>query len=159
MANIKATQTNSSDEWESPIWLVNLLNNEFRFTLDAAASQLNTKFRDFFTKEEDGLLQSWEGDTVWLNPPYSTAASWYEKAYSEAVKGNATTVMLVASRTDTRYWHNYAAKGEIRFLPGRLKFLGGKYSAPFPSAIVIFHRDILLRTPTTMYWNIRSPST
>jgi hypothetical protein len=29
-------------------------------------------------------------------------------------------------------------KGEIRLLRGRLTFEGGKYPAPFPSAIVIF---------------------
>jgi site-specific DNA-methyltransferase (adenine-specific) len=29
-------------------------------------------------------------------------------------------------------------KGEIRLLRGRLKFEGGKHSAPFPSAIIVF---------------------
>jgi hypothetical protein len=31
-------------------------------------------------------------------------------------------------------------KGEIRFIRGRVTFEGGKYPAPFPSAIVVFRR-------------------
>jgi hypothetical protein len=50
-----------------------------------------------------------------------------------------TVVMLIPSRTDTKYWHDYIMKAtEIRFIKGRLKFGGSKNSAPFPSAIIIF---------------------
>jgi hypothetical protein len=47
-------------------------------------------------------------------------------------------VCLVPARTDTRWWHDYAVQGEIRFIRGRLKFGGHKANAPFPSAVVIF---------------------
>lgn len=40
---------------------------------------------------------------------------------------------------DFAWWHDYAAKGQVRFLRGRLRFEGGKHSAPFPSAVVVFH--------------------
>ena len=40
--------------------------------------------------------------------------------------------------TDVRWWHEYAIKGEVRFIRGRLKFGDAKHSAPFPSAIVVF---------------------
>ncbi|WFD12230.1 hypothetical protein [Tepidibacter hydrothermalis] len=47
--------------------------------------------------------------------------------------------MLIPSRTDTKYWHEWIfGKAEIRFIKGRLKFDDSKNSAPFPSAIVIF---------------------
>ena len=49
-----------------------------------------------------------------------------------------TVVCLIPSRTDTIYWHRYAMKGEIRFIKGRIKFVGAKDTAPFPNAIVIF---------------------
>lgn len=154
MANIAATQTNNSDLWGTPIWLFKLLDEEFRFNLDVAASEDNALCLDYYTEKENGLIQAWYGN-AFCNPPYSQAAKWMEKAYTEAVKQHATTVMLVAARTDTRYFWNYAVHGEIRFLPGRLKFVGGKYSAPFPSAIVIFHRDIATRAPVTLFWNVR----
>lgn len=72
---------------------------------------------------------------MFCNPPYSQAAQWVEKAAGE----NATTVMLLVSRTDTRWFHKYIYhRAEIRFIKGRLKFSGAKNSAPFPSMIVIF---------------------
>ncbi|MFJ7848150.1 hypothetical protein ACIQXR_04735 [Peribacillus sp. NPDC097224] len=55
-----------------------------------------------------------------------------KKAYEESQTGH-----LFPARTDTKWWHNYCMKGEIRFVKGRLKFGNNKNSAPFPSAIVI----------------------
>ena len=52
--------------------------------------------------------------------------------------------MLIPSRTDTKYFHEYIYKkpnAEIRFIKGRLKFGGkqkGSGSAPFPSMLVVF---------------------
>ena len=60
-----------------------------------------------------------------------------KKAYESSLNG-ATVVCLVPSRTDTAWWHDYAVKGQIEFIRGRLKFGGNKNSAPFPSAVVIF---------------------
>lgn len=63
------------------------------------------------------------------------------KAYESWIEG-ATVVCLVPARTDTGWWHDYAAKAsEIRFIRGRVKFEKPNLksdSAPFPSAIVIF---------------------
>lgn len=47
-------------------------------------------------------------------------------------------VCLVPARTDTRWWHDYAIKGAVTFIKGRLKFGDAKANAPFPSALVIF---------------------
>lgn len=132
-ANIAATQTNDSDEWRTPTWLFNLLNEEFNFLIDVAATDENALCSKWFTEADNGLVQKWSG-ICYCNPPYSKAAAWFKNAWSEAALGHATTVMLVAARTDTRYWWDYATKAEVRFLKGRLKFIGGKYSAPFPSA-------------------------
>jgi len=63
---------------------------------------------------------------------------WIQKAYESAQAG-ATIVMLIPSRTDTRWWHDYVMKAsEIRFIRGRLKFGDAKGNAPFPSAVVVF---------------------
>jgi hypothetical protein len=59
------------------------------------------------------------------------------KAYEESLLG-ALVVCLVPARTDTAWWHDYAAKGEVTFLRGRLKFGGHANSAPFPNAVVVF---------------------
>lgn len=57
----------------------------------------------------------------------------------KAMEAKTTVVCLVPSRTDTKWWHDYAMKAdEIRFIKGRLKFGNSKNSAPFPSAIIVF---------------------
>ena len=75
---------------------------------------------------------------VFMNPPYGrTIGAWMAKAWKESQRG-ALVVCLVPARTDTAWWHDYAANGRVRFLRGRLKFGGAANSAPFPSAIVVF---------------------
>ena len=74
-----------------------------------------------------------------MNPPYGREiAAWVEKAFRNAKENGATVVSLLPARVDTRWWHDYCAKGEVHFLKGCLKFGGCKNSAPFPSAVVVF---------------------
>ena len=128
-----------SDEWATPRELYEELNNEFNFTLDPAATSNNAKCEKYYTIEDDGLEQDWGGQTVFCNPPYSKIKEWVRKAYTESLKPDTTVVLLIPSRTDTSYFHDYIlGRAEIRFIRGRLKFEGGKYSAPFPSMIVIY---------------------
>lgn len=76
---------------------------------------------------------------MFCNPPYSNIRSWVEKSYRESLKPGTTVVMLIPSRTDTRWFHSFIYhRAEIRFIKGRLKFGDSKNSAPFPSMIVIF---------------------
>ena len=99
----------------------------------------NHKAPKFYTIKEDGLAQSWAGQVVFCNPPYSQAAQWIEKAYQEGHQTNTTVVLLIPARTDTRYFHNYILnRAEVRFIKGRLKFGGSKNAAPFPSMLVIY---------------------
>jgi hypothetical protein len=70
-----------------------------------------------------------------MNPPYGRdIGKWMKKAY----ESGATVVCLVPARTDTKWWHDYAMKGKITFIKGRLKFGSALNSAPFPSAVVVF---------------------
>ena len=133
--------TSLTENWATPPALFEELNKEFNFTLDACASADNYKVANYFDKETNALEQDWRG-VVWMNPPYGrTIGTWMKKAY-EAARGGATVVCLVPARTDTNWWWNYAMKGEIRFIKGRIKFIdsngNGTQPAPFPSAIVIF---------------------
>jgi phage N-6-adenine-methyltransferase len=126
-----------SNEWSTPPEFFKTLNREFQFSLDVCATRRNAKCDYFFTRRQDGLSRHWTG-TCWMNPPYGREIGhWMKKAY-ESAKNGVTVVCLVPARTDTSWWHNYAIKGEVRFIRGRLKFGGCKNSAPFPSAVVIF---------------------
>jgi len=132
--------SSATGEWETPQDLFDELDETFGFTLDVCATHENTKVpTHFFTKLEDGLNQDWGGNVCWMNPPYGRGIDkWIRKAYYASLKPNTKVVCLLPARIDTKWFHDYCAKGEIWFLKGRLKFGGAKNSAPFPSMIVIF---------------------
>jgi phage N-6-adenine-methyltransferase len=125
-------------DWSTPQWVFDILGAEFGFTLDPCATVTNAKCANFFTPTEDGLEQDWGKHTVFMNPPYGRAiAQWMRKAYDSAQNG-ATVVCLIPARTDTKWWHQFAMKGEVRLIRGRIRFDGAKHGAPFPSAVVVF---------------------
>ena len=117
------------------------MNNikEFNFNLDPCSTEENHKCEKYFTIAENGLEKNWGGYRVFCNPPYSEISKWVEKAFRETRNDNTLVALLIPSRTDTRYFHDYIyQRAEIRFVKGRLKFGDGKNSAPFPSMLVIF---------------------
>lgn len=139
--------TSESDEWETPNELVAWLAQSFAFTLDPCCTPGTAKAARFFTREDDGLAQSWAGERVWMNPPYSKVGDWMRKAYESAQTDRATVVCLVAARTDTRWWQDWVQgkANEIQFLAGRVSFKRpGKdaNTAPFPSALVIYRPPV-----------------
>lgn len=128
--------SSKTDLWSTPQEFFDKLDLIHHFSLDVCATKENAKCSNFFTEEDDGLEQDWYGN-VWMNPPYGrTIGLWMKKAYEQF--SHCNVVCLVPARTDTAWWHEYAMKGEIEFIRGRLKFGGHKNNAPFPSAIVVF---------------------
>jgi site-specific DNA-methyltransferase (adenine-specific) len=137
---MKVHFSSNSNEWATPKSLFDTLDEEFLFTLDPCATKDNAKCSKFYTQEDDGLSQNWSNERVFMNPPYGREiGKWMKKASESYGKGKAKSIVcLVPSRTDTKWWHDYAMKGEITFIKGRLKFGNVTNSAPFPSAIVVF---------------------
>jgi len=134
----KTLYSSNSDEWATPQGIYDSLDMEFGFTLDPCATKENHKCNVYYTKEQDGLKMHWGGHRVFCNPPYSDIAKWVEKAFRETRNDNTLVVMLIPSRTDTKYFHNFIyQRAEVRFVKGRIRF-SGKDNAPFPSMIVIF---------------------
>lgn len=159
----KGLMSSKSDEWETPQALFDALHEKYNFVLDVCATKENTKVDWYYWKQIDGLLSDWtaalinEGllydGAIWMNPPYSNAKAWIEKAAKEAIKG-ATVVCLLPYRPDTRAWFAYIwdsvtiadftvayqpKKGvDVIAIKGRLKFNESKNSAPFPSVVVVF---------------------
>ena len=131
-----------TDQWATPQAFFDQLNEEFHFTLDPCADAQNHKCDRYFTKEQNGLVQSWEGERVFCNPPYGRCiGDWVHKAFDSVTHTHTHTlvVMLIPARTDTRWFHDYIyQKHEVRFIRGRLKFGDSKNPAPFPSMVVVF---------------------
>ena len=129
--------SSKTDLWSTPQDFFDKLNAIHGFETDVCASTDNAKCIKYFTAEDDGLIQQWDG-VCWMNPPYGREIkAWMKKAYESSLTG-AKVVCLVPARTDTVWWHEYAMKGQIEFIKGRLKFGGHKDPAPFPSAVVVF---------------------
>lgn len=137
MASVGALATMTSSqtvEWPTPQGLFDELDREFHFTVDVAATPSNTKVaRKFYTVDDDGLSQDWDGEVVWCNPPYGDQLKhWVYKAATS----DALTVMLVPARVDTIWFHTIALNhAEIRFIKGRITFEG---PAPFPCMLLVF---------------------
>jgi phage N-6-adenine-methyltransferase len=143
-----------SIEYETPADFFDVLNREFGFTLDVCSTAANAKCRRFFTVRENGLAQTWVDEdgapaTCWMNPPYGDQdlTRWMAKAVAEASMG-ATVVCLVPARTHTSWFHTLCSKGEVRFLRGRLRYVGTAGEAPFAQLVVIFRER--LRGPCGM---------
>jgi site-specific DNA-methyltransferase (adenine-specific) len=97
------------DIWES-------LSREFRFSIDACASDANHLLPRYWTQHDDGLQHDWTGERVYCHPMFDfRIAKWVEKAYSS----RCVTVLLLPAATHTRYFHRYIYRNprcEIRFL-------------------------------------------
>jgi phage N-6-adenine-methyltransferase len=132
----------ATDDRRTPPEIFGPWESRFRFTLDVAASAENAKCRRFFTLADDGLSQSWSGERVWCNPPFSGCAAWVTKAWDEMRAGCEVVVMLLpANRTEQRWWQMLVEPYRDRsprdglslrctFLQGRLRFIRPDFVAP-----------------------------
>lgn len=146
--------SHAKDNWRTPKELFEEWHAKYRFTLDVAADETNHLCKEWLGPGgacEDALGVDWSRERCWCNPPYSMVSKFVEKAAYEAVTNSTLTVMLIPSRTDTKWFHKYVwdkekmafypwVKGQ--FLKGRVKFLNesgeASNSAPFPSMILVF---------------------
>lgn len=121
------------DDRGTPPELFDPLNERFRFTLDVAAAPHNAKCERFFTIDDDGLKQSWAGERVWCNPPYSDLGSWVGKAWSEfslRYTPELVVMLVPANRTEQKWWQEkvepWRDRGgllRVTFVRGRQRFI------------------------------------
>jgi site-specific DNA-methyltransferase (adenine-specific) len=140
------------DEWETPPSLFKQLDDEFHFFMDAAATAQNRKCDTFYDKQGDALNPNadWGQRSVFLNPPYSQGniERFMTKAHIEGCRRleGEYVVCLIPVASDTKWWHHSVMLAkEIRFIKGRVKFIGYddqghavKNSPTFSSCICIF---------------------
>jgi len=134
------------------------LMDRFRFTIDVAASAVNTKCKRFYSIDDDGLAQPWLRERVWCNPPYSDIRPWVEKAWAEFNEENGATcivMLLPANRTEQAWWQDLVEDQRdsllyplrVEFLRGRIRFIhpgkseiGPNERPPFGSCLLIWER-------------------
>jgi site-specific DNA-methyltransferase (adenine-specific) len=107
------------DDWATPDYILKPLIHEFGNMFDPCPLHHNTD-------DWDGLKIDWH-DINFVNPPYSLKlkTAFVKKAINEQAKGN-TTVMLIPVSTSTALFHDFIKPNatEIRFIRGRVKFIG-----------------------------------
>jgi phage N-6-adenine-methyltransferase len=146
--------SSTRDDWRTPPELFAQLDAEFNFYADVAATAENALLELWLgdTPQGGALVEDWSfnlpASKCYCNPPYSRGlqAKFIAKAAAERARG-VTTVMLIPARTDTKAFHRFIWDAErhqpregveVRFLPGRIKFVGATHGAPFPSMICVF---------------------
>ncbi len=132
-----------SDDWRTPYRLFRNLHREFSFSMDGAATKHDTLLPRF---TDDIHNQSWVGERVFCNPPYSDIPSFLLKAAEADL-----AVFLIPYRPQTIYWLEHIFTNplchEIRILHRAVKYLppaghnGLVVRAPFPAALVVFKKE------------------
>lgn len=88
-----------TDEWATPAHVFKALDKEFNFDIDVCADESNHKCAHYFSKEQDGLKQDWNG-SCWMNPPYGRViGQWVKKAYESARGGPSWSAYYPLART------------------------------------------------------------
>lgn len=162
-----ATDADLRNHWATPPEVFAPLHAEFGFTLDAAATAATAQVPDYLGPDHPDLTRrdahtaDWSpAGPTWLNPPYgrnvgkwlALAANWGQRQ---------VVVVLVFSRTDTRWWwssvfgrdpatgkrvaglFSHPCAAEVRFRPGRIRFIDPSTgspgdAAPAPSCLIVF---------------------
>jgi len=82
--NTEVMFSSATVNWSTPQQFFDRYNQKYQFTLDVCALPENAKCPVYFTPDDDGLKQTWEG-VAWMNPPYGREIpKWIEKAFQEA---------------------------------------------------------------------------
>lgn len=154
--------SHSKDSWQTPANIFEPLHEEFAFTLDGAADSSNNKLPRWYgpggliddafawatAQPLCGTGQVWcLEETIWLNPPYShPLQDRFILMARDWSRMQAKVVMLLPAKTDTKcfslIWDRQLCRPqawirEIRFLKERVKFVGARNGAKFPSMVVV----------------------
>lgn len=144
--DVRYRDANHPAQWQfTPAYVLDLVRVDLGgvIALDPCTTEDNpVGATHFFTAEDDGLAQDWNGRTIFVNPPYGKAREpWVEKCISAGALGQKV-ILLIPSATDTRIFQRAAASATaIVFIQGRVKFgtlreNRRQHAASHPSALI-----------------------
>ena len=124
------TQASGNEEWYTPSEYMDSVRELFGGSIDLDPASCDVaneivKAERYFTKEQDGLQQDWEG-SVYLNPPYTRAvvAEFTDKLIHHYQRGDVSqAILLVYATTDTDWFQKaLSASDAVLFTNSRIKF-------------------------------------
>lgn len=150
---INGKKPKGMDNWETPMWLYDQLNEQFNFTVDAASDIQNCKC---YLKLSNGnyntsyfanaLENSWAGHRFFCNPPFSIKFDFIARAKEQIKTGGCHSgamilpcTMEVIRELHGVYWHE---------LPYRVAFIDPATGQPVKNnttgtIIARFYSDIV----------------
>jgi hypothetical protein len=145
--HVHVAQNSGENEWYTPPnFIASARAVMGGIDTDPASSEIanqTVKAKRFFTKEDDGLSQTWKGN-VWMNPPYAQPLI---SNFAEAVayKYNAgefkQAIVLVNNATETQWFQRMAGvAAAICFPKSRVRFLDpeGNPGAPLQGQAILY---------------------
>ncbi|MGE0289545.1 MAG: DNA N-6-adenine-methyltransferase [Bradyrhizobium sp.] len=121
------TPVEDRDEWRTPPWLFEWLDDRFDFHIDLAATRGNALCPLYVTKDGDAMSKDWhefDNATVgWCNPPYSKIDPWVDKAILEQMLGFTTVMVFPSVNGEERFADIFTHCSEVIDIVGRVHFL------------------------------------
>lgn len=149
MAVPKALLSSESNEWYSPSIYVEAARRVMRgIELDPASCKFaneTVQAERYYTIEQDGLLQSWDCRSMWINPPYgfykgkSSQGRWVGRLIYEFKAGHVKEAVLLVNAVTDRRWFHLLLEFPICLTLGRVNFYteeGNKSGPTHGSAFV-----------------------
>ena len=148
--HVHVAQNSGENEWYTPPQFIESARLVMgSIDTDPASNPIanaTVKAARFFTKDEDGLKQKWDGN-VWMNPPYAQPLmSQFAEAISEKFESGEIeqAIILVNNATETQWFQRMASVASaVCFPKSRVKFLdpNGKPGAPLQGQAIIYMGD------------------
>ncbi len=145
--NTHVSKNTGENEWYTPVQFIKSARLVMgSIDLDPASSLLaneTVKADSIFTKDDNGLEQSWNGN-IWMNPPYDKQIKEFAKKTKESRGDYSQLITLVNNATETEWFMNFVSiAGAICFPSSRIKFLDpeGNPGAPLQGQAIIYIGD------------------
>lgn len=175
--NLRTLTKTGNVERTTPLDVYAWLHRQFRFTVDVASTHENALHQEHYTREDNGLAQSWYGERAFMNPPFGKSiGEWVGKARGtcSAAEPASLVCCVLPARVDADWWRESVLgldgdppivvasrhgvlcmrfqfhRVHLWFFGERVKFDGLKSGAPFPTAIVVFSSLTLPRPETSL---------
>lgn len=143
---IHVSNNSGENEWYTPVEIIESARAVMgSIDLDPATSLLaneTVKAEQIFTKEDNGLINSWSGN-VWMNPPYSQPLikEFSDKLVAELSKIDQACV-LTNNATETEWYQQMMQRCKVVcFVRSRVKFIdcnGDPSGAPLQGQTIMY---------------------
>lgn len=160
---------NNRSKWATPPDFFSVVDAEFHFKMDVAASVENTKCPRFITEEQNAISMRdkipWiteDCKSAYCNPPFSNLMPWIWRAEYEAAKFPDAVVGFLAPSSHAQ-WMQQAEKSacEIRLLYPRVNFISPsktiKTSCNDRDTVFIVFKRKTKRAAHIFFWNWKLP--